>query len=168
MKKLSPSLLISSHLVTGAGPRHWCRPTNQAPATIEENWDLLSWAATEVEVDRLAELHQLLPEAMERYRVARNFKPPGKKERAPQFEPDSFSMGREQAHRSEPQWLAVEDGTTIFSSPNTQSHPLATLKRNDPLTVGYQTEDWFEVNAPVKGYVLGAEIYRKKGERPSR
>ena len=118
--------------------------------------------------DRLAELEQILPEAMERYRVARTFKARGKKERAPQFEPDSFSIGKGQARRNEPQWLAVEDGTTIFSSPNTQSHPLATLKRNESLTVGHQTEEWFEVTAPVKGYVLGAEIYRGKGVRHSR
>ena len=118
--------------------------------------------------ERLAELEQILPEAMERYRVARSFKPRGKKERAPQFEPDSFSMGRESERQQAPQWLAIEDGTTIFSSPNTRSRPLAQLKRDEPIAVGYETDEWFEVTAPIKGYVLGAEIYRGKGDRPSR
>ena len=31
--------------------RDWCRPTNQALPTIEETWDLSSWAAPEVEVE---------------------------------------------------------------------------------------------------------------------
>lgn len=115
--------------------------------------------------DRLAELELILPEAMERYRVAGSFKPRAKTERAPQFEPDSFSIARDPAEQQEPSWRAIEDGTTIFSSPNTRSRPLARLKRDEPVTARYKTDEWFEVTAPVKGYVLGAEIYRGRAGR---
>lgn len=115
--------------------------------------------------ERLTELQQLLPEAMERYRIAQGFKPRAKKDRAPQFEPDTFSIGREPEQERAPKWLAIEDGTTIFSSPNTRSRPLARLRRDEPLQVGYKTAEWYEVLEPVKGYVLAAEMYP---ERPAK
>jgi predicted Zn-dependent protease len=117
--------------------------------------------------ERLTELEALLPEAMERYRVAKSFKPRSKRERAPQFEPDSFSMGKVAEARDEPSWRAIEDGTTIFSSPNTRSRPLARLGRDESLTVGHKTGEWYEVTGPVKGFVLAPEIYRGSGGKPT-
>ena len=113
--------------------------------------------------ERLTELELILPEAMDRYRVARSFKPRTKKGPTPQFEPDTFSVARKPAPQRAPQWLAIEDGTTIFSSPNTRSRPLTRLKRDEPISVGHQTDEWFQVIEPVSGYVLAAEIYRGRG-----
>lgn len=115
--------------------------------------------------ERLTELETLLPQAMERYRVATSFKPRSKAKRPSQFEPDSFAVATEprpakrRTPRRPPQWLAIEDGTTIFSSPNTLSRPLRRLKRDEPVSIGYRTGAWYEVTEPVRGYVLGVEIY---------
>lgn len=112
--------------------------------------------------DRLAELEALLPQAMERYHVAKSFKPRPKGQRRPQFEPDSFVVGRDPKTKSEPRWLAIEDGTTIFSSPNTLSRPLHRLKRDEAVAVGHRKGAWYEVTEPVRGYVLGVEIYPER------
>jgi predicted Zn-dependent protease len=114
--------------------------------------------------ERLTELEALLPQAMERYHVATSFKPRAKGKRPAQFEPDSFAVATEPQRtqprpKKQPQWLAIEDGTTIFSSPNTLSRPLRRLKRDEPVSIGYRTGAWYEVTEPVRGYILGVEIY---------
>lgn len=128
--------------------------------------------------ERIAELQQLLPSAMERYDVATSLGPRAKKDRPPQFEADTFAVDHEPVtkprslldrppapptgstvNRSS-EWRALEDGVTIFSSPNTRSEKLYTLSKNEPVSVGYNTSGWFEVSSPARGYVLEAEIYR--------
>jgi predicted Zn-dependent protease len=128
--------------------------------------------------ERIVELQQRLPAATERYQVAKNLEPRPQKERPPQFEADTFAVEHEpQTHveslRHMPvssvppvtgtpptEWRSLEDGVSIFSSPNTQSATVRTMSKNEPVTVGYRTSGWFEVSAPAKGYVLEAEIYR--------
>lgn len=109
--------------------------------------------------ERLAELEALLPQAMERYKVAKRFEPRRKGARRPQFELDSFVVGRDPKPKKAARWLAIEDGTTIFSSPNTLSRPLRRLKRDEPVSLGPRSGAWYEVTEPVRGYVLGVEIY---------
>jgi Zn-dependent protease with chaperone function len=126
---------------------------------------------------RIVELESLLPSATERYRVARSLGPRPHKERPPQFEADTFAIDDEQRQgtrsltnratspaspspeNSPTEWRALEDGVSIFSSPNTRSEKVHILSKNDPLTVGYRTSGWYEVTAPARGYVLEAEIY---------
>lgn len=128
--------------------------------------------------ERIMELQQLLPSAMERYEVAKSLGPRPTKERPPQFEADTFVVEHEPPAKprsfadkpsvpspplTEPapsEWRALEDGVTIFRSPNTRSEKVYTLSKNAPLTVGYATSGWYEVESPVRGYVLEAEIYR--------
>lgn len=112
--------------------------------------------------ERLTELEKLLPQAMERYRVAKSFKPRAKGTRPPQFEPDSFAVAKEPNARREPRWLAIEDGTTIFASPNTRSRPLRRLRRDEALSIRHRAGAWYEVTEPVHGYVLGVEIYPER------
>ena len=112
--------------------------------------------------ERLAELEALLPQAMERYRVAKNMPPRAKGTRRPQFEPDSFVVGRDPQQKRPPGWRALEDGTTIFSAPNTLSRPLHRLARDEPLSIGFRSGAWYEVSEPVAGYVLGVEIYQER------
>lgn len=112
--------------------------------------------------ERLTELEKLLPQAMERYCVAKSFKPRAKGTRPPQFEPDSFAVAKEPNARREPRWLAIEDGTTIFASPNTRSRPLRRLRRDEALSIRHRAGAWYEVTEPVHGYVLGVEIYPER------
>ncbi|MEY4668425.1 MAG: hypothetical protein RL518_1124 [Pseudomonadota bacterium] len=131
--------------------------------------------------ERIMELQQLLPAATERYQVAKSLGPRPKKERPPQFEADTFAVESEPpvetqrssappipsqlARPTEPpagEWRAVDDGVTIFSSPNTRSRKIHTLSKNDPVSVGFATSGWVEVTDPVQGYVLEAEIYRPR------
>ena len=128
--------------------------------------------------ERIVELQQLLPSAMERYEVAKNLGPRPAKERPPQFEADTFAVGHdtpaiprslpEKTSASSPlhaeppssEWRALEDGVAVFRSPNTRSEKVYTLSKNESLTLGYPTSGWYEVEAPARGYVLEAEIYR--------
>lgn len=128
--------------------------------------------------ERILELQQLLPSAIERYEVAKSLGPRPAKERPPQFEADTFAVGHEPpanprsfteknsasppSHAAPPssEWQALEDGVAIFRSPNTRSEKVYTMSKNERLTVGYQTEGWFEVTSPARGYVVEAEIYR--------
>jgi hypothetical protein len=130
--------------------------------------------------ERIAALEQLLPSAMERYEVAKSLGPRPLKERPPQFEADTFVIDHEKQiesrsfssgamplippppNQSEPQRRALEDGVTIFSSPSTRSRKLYTMSKDEPLAVGYSTGGWYEVEAPVRGYVLEAEIYQPR------
>ncbi len=128
--------------------------------------------------ERIVELQQLLPSATERYQVAQSLGPRPRKERPPQFEADTFAIDHDppkkqrslrertaqvEAPVPEPtsaQWRALEEGVSIFSSPNTRSQQVYTLSKNESVEVGYRTSGWYEVTAPAKGYVLEAEIYR--------
>jgi predicted Zn-dependent protease len=128
--------------------------------------------------ERISELQQILPSALERYEVAKGLGPRPAKERPPQFDADTFAVSHErqakpralanksgtpppsQADPSASEWRAVEDGVAIFRSPNTRSEKIYTLSKNEPLTVGYPTSGWYEVEAPAKGFVLEAEIIR--------
>ena len=130
--------------------------------------------------ERITELQQLLPSAIERYEVAKSLGPRPEKERPPPFEADTFAVGHERRekprsftdtvttppppHSDLPpaQWRALEDGVAIFRSPNTRSEKVYTLSKNEPITVGYPTAGWYEVEAPARGYVLEAEIYRPR------
>lgn len=128
--------------------------------------------------ERIGELQQLLPSATERYQVAQSLGPRPHKERPAQFEADTFAIDhnppkklqplRERAARVDApapespsaEWRALEQGVSIFSSPNTRSQQVYTLSKNESVEVGYRTSGWYEVTAPAKGYVLEAEIYR--------
>lgn len=130
--------------------------------------------------ERITDLQQLLPSAIERYEVAKSLGPRPEKERPPQFEADTFAIGHERpekprsftdkvtvpppSHNDPPpaEWRALDDGVAIFRSPNTRSEKVYTLSKNEPLTIGYPTSGWYEVEAPARGYVLEAEIYRPR------
>jgi Zn-dependent protease with chaperone function len=130
--------------------------------------------------ERIEELRQLLPSATERYRVARSLGPRPPRERPAQFEADTFAVDHEPPAKRElvstrspiapppsteqpvSDWRSLEDGVTIYSSPNTRSNKVYTMSKNEPITVGYRTSGWYEVSSPAQGYVLEAEIYRRK------
>jgi Zn-dependent protease with chaperone function len=127
--------------------------------------------------ERIEELRQLLPTATERYRVARSLGPRPPRERPAQFEADTFAVDHEPPAKRDlvstrspmapppsaqppvSEWRSLEDGVTIYSSPNTRSNTVYTMSKNEPLTVGYRTSGWYEVSSPAQGYVLEAEIY---------
>ncbi len=130
--------------------------------------------------ERIEELRQLLPTATERYQVAQSLGPRPRKERPAQFEADTFAVDHEppakrdlvstkaplappsSTEQPRSDWRSLEDGVTIYSSPNTRANRVYTLSKNEPLTVGYRTSGWYEVSSPAQGYVLEAEIYRRK------
>jgi Zn-dependent protease with chaperone function len=130
--------------------------------------------------ERIEELRQLLPSATERYQVARSLGPRPPRERPAQFEADTFAVDHEPPTKREllstrspiapppsteqpvSDWRSLEDGVTIYSSPNTRSNKVYTMSKNEPITVGYRTSGWYEVSSPAQGYVLEAEIYRRK------
>lgn len=112
--------------------------------------------------ERLIQIEQLMPEALERYRVARSFRPRKKTARAPQFEPDSFTYGRDPPKQREERWLAIEDGVTVFTSPSTLSRPLLRLRRDEAVLIGAKRGAWYQVLEPRQGYILGVEIYPER------
>ena len=130
--------------------------------------------------ERIEELRQLLPTATERYQVAQSLGPRPRKERPAQFEADTFAVDHEppakrdlvstkaplappsSTEQPRSEWRSLEDGVTIYSSPSTRSNTVYTMSKNEPLTVGYRTSGWYEVSSPAQGYVLEAEIYRRK------
>jgi predicted Zn-dependent protease len=130
--------------------------------------------------ERIEELRQILPAATERYQVAQSLGPRPRKERPAQFEADTFAVDHEPRPKRDfvstkspmvpppstekplGDWRALEDGVTIYSSPNTRSIRVYTMSKNEPLTVGYRTSGWYQVSSPAQGYVLEAEIYRRK------
>ncbi len=130
--------------------------------------------------ERIEELRQLLPAATERYQVAQSLGPRPRKERPAQFEADTFAVDHEPPAKRDlvstrspmlpppsteqpvSEWRSLEDGVTIYSSPNTRSSKVHTMSKNEPLTVGYRTSGWYQVSSPAQGYVLEAEIYRRK------
>ena len=130
--------------------------------------------------ERIEELRQLLPTATERYQVAQSLGPRPRKERPAQFEADTFAVDHEppakrdlvstkaplappsSTEQPRSDWRSLEDGVTIYSSPSTRSNTVYTMSKNEPLTVGYRTSGWYEVSSPAQGYVLEAEIYRRK------
>lgn len=130
--------------------------------------------------ERIEELRQLLPAATERYQVAQRLGPRLPRERPAQFEPDTFAVDHDSPVQRElvrsksssslsitpeqpsTEWRALEDGVTIYSSPNTRSSGVYTLSKDEPLRVGYLTSGWYEVSHPMQGYVLEAEIYRPR------
>ena len=130
--------------------------------------------------ERIEELRQLLPTATERYQVAQSLGPRPRKERPAQFEADTFAVDHEppakrdlvstkaplappsSTEQPRSEWRSLEDGVTIYSSPNTRANRVYTLSKNEPLTVGYRTSGWYEVSSPAQGYVLEAEIYCPK------
>ena len=113
--------------------------------------------------ERLEQLEGLLPAATQRYETALAYgnRPSSRKHRRG-FEPDSFAVGREPSAPQGQVWVALEDGTTIFSSPSTTSRPVARLRRGAHVTVGSRTGAWREVFSPARGYILNVEIYPKK------
>ena len=113
--------------------------------------------------ERLEQLEGLLPAAIERYDTALaygNTSQPRPQRRG--FEPDTFAVGREAPPTHGQVWVALEDGTTIFSSPSTTSRPVVRLRRGAPVTVGSRTGAWREVLSPARGYILNVEIYPKR------
>jgi predicted Zn-dependent protease len=59
--------------------------------------------------ERLEQLRSLLPAAEERYRTAISLPPPSKsKKRRPQYEPDTFSVGRDRSSKQRNEWAIDE------------------------------------------------------------
>jgi predicted Zn-dependent protease len=114
--------------------------------------------------ERLEQVEGLLPAAIERYETALAYSSASQgRPRRRQFEPDTFAIGRDPAPVSQGQvWVALEDGTTIFTSPSTTSRPVMRLRRGAPVTVGSRTGAWREVFSPARGYILNVEIYPKR------
>lgn len=113
--------------------------------------------------ERLEQLEGLLPAAIQRYETALAY---GNrtlpKTRRRRFEPDTFAVDRDAPPTQGQVWVALEDGTTIFSAPSTRSRPVVRLRRGAPVTVGGRTGAWREVYSPARGYILNVEIYPKR------
>jgi predicted Zn-dependent protease len=144
----------------------WSKMAQQEGSSAALLQFLSSHPATE---ERLEGLNELLPAATERYEVAvslaaRRTKDGGKG--GSKANHDTFAINKRRVINTPKMWRALEENTTIFSSPSTQATVVGHLNRDESVAVLRRRGDFFEVESPLRGFVLASELYPHEQEGP--
>lgn len=131
--------------------------------------------------ERLEALEVLLPRAQARYNAARGLTqvPPtaARRESAPP-EPDTFVIGRDDPRglppreapvrrpnaaplrpsKSDTKWVVVEPSAVVRAAPFHDSEAVDYPRPGEIVVIGGRIGRWYEVEAPVRGYIEGVAI----------